>query len=128
VLIINICSVACQMRWFVHTVLISFLIYLILLNVAAHDSEKGVGWERFEFNKDAPLDDEEVEGQICFLIYLWDFFLLCTHLVIPFRSYKDNLPRLLVVPHSWSNSLKLGDPYIVHFYVDVSWISPCFSC
>lgn len=38
-----------------------FLIYFILLNVAAHDSEKGVGWERFEFNKDAPLDDEEVE-------------------------------------------------------------------
>ncbi|CAJ1943954.1 unnamed protein product [Sphenostylis stenocarpa] len=34
---------------------------LQLSETAAHDSEKGVGWERFEFNKDAPLDDEEVE-------------------------------------------------------------------
>jgi hypothetical protein len=23
----------------------------------------GGGWERFEFNKDAPLDDEEIEGE-----------------------------------------------------------------
>lgn len=22
----------------------------------------GPGWERFEFDKDAPLDDEEIEG------------------------------------------------------------------
>ncbi|KAG5056668.1 hypothetical protein JHK86_011664 [Glycine max] len=36
-------------------------LFLILLNAVAQDSEKGVGWERFEFNKDAPLDDEEVE-------------------------------------------------------------------
>ncbi|XP_019463495.1 PREDICTED: probable ATP-dependent RNA helicase DDX46 [Lupinus angustifolius] len=34
---------------------------LQLSETAAQDSEKGVGWERFEFNKDAPLDDEEVE-------------------------------------------------------------------
>ncbi|WVZ12873.1 hypothetical protein V8G54_017403 [Vigna mungo] len=34
---------------------------LQLSQTAAHDSEKGVGWERFEFNKDAPLDEEEVE-------------------------------------------------------------------
>ncbi|KAK7347209.1 hypothetical protein VNO80_21736 [Phaseolus coccineus] len=34
---------------------------LQLSETAAHDSQKGVGWERFEFNKDAPLDDEEVE-------------------------------------------------------------------
>ncbi|BAT76645.1 hypothetical protein LR48_Vigan01g276600 [Vigna angularis] len=34
---------------------------LQLSQTAAHDSEKGVGWERFEFNKDAPLDDEEIE-------------------------------------------------------------------
>ncbi|KAE9610049.1 hypothetical protein Lalb_Chr07g0182501 [Lupinus albus] len=32
-----------------------------LSETAAQDSEKGVGWERFEFNKDAPLDDDEVE-------------------------------------------------------------------
>lgn len=34
--------------------------------VAAENDEaigKGSGWERFEFNKDAPLDDEEeIEG------------------------------------------------------------------
>lgn len=31
---------------------------------AEKDASKGMGsgWERFEFNKDAPLDDEEVEG------------------------------------------------------------------
>ena len=23
---------------------------------------KGPGWERFDFDKDAPLDDEEIEG------------------------------------------------------------------
>ncbi|CAL0325378.1 unnamed protein product [Lupinus luteus] len=34
---------------------------LQLSETAAQDSEKGVGWERFEFNKDAPLDDDEVE-------------------------------------------------------------------
>ncbi|KAL2321889.1 hypothetical protein Fmac_026268 [Flemingia macrophylla] len=34
---------------------------LQLSETAARDSEKGAGWERFEFNKDAPLDDEEVE-------------------------------------------------------------------
>lgn len=35
---------------------------------AARDTERGVGWERFEFNKDAPLDDEEIEGLICLMI------------------------------------------------------------
>lgn len=35
---------------------------LQLSETAAQDSDRGVGWERFEFNKDAPLDDEEVEG------------------------------------------------------------------
>lgn len=34
---------------------------LQLSETAARDSERGVGWERFEFNKDAPLDDEEIE-------------------------------------------------------------------
>ncbi|XP_057420601.1 uncharacterized protein LOC130714694 [Lotus japonicus] len=34
---------------------------LQLSETAAKDSEKGAGWERFEFNKDAPLDDEEIE-------------------------------------------------------------------
>nr|KYP38990.1 hypothetical protein KK1_039736 [Cajanus cajan] len=34
---------------------------LQLSETASQDLEKGVGWERFEFNKDAPLDDEEVE-------------------------------------------------------------------
>ncbi|KAI9087641.1 hypothetical protein K1719_030511 [Acacia pycnantha] len=34
---------------------------LQLSETAENDSEKGVGWERFEFNKDAPLDDEEIE-------------------------------------------------------------------
>ncbi|PNY11803.1 hypothetical protein L195_g008418 [Trifolium pratense] len=34
---------------------------LQLSETAARDSEKGVGWERFEFDKDAPLDDEEIE-------------------------------------------------------------------
>ncbi|XP_028784046.1 serine/Arginine-related protein 53 [Neltuma alba] len=34
---------------------------LQLSATAQNDSEKGVGWERFEFNKDAPLDDEEIE-------------------------------------------------------------------
>ncbi|KAK7330441.1 hypothetical protein VNO77_24635 [Canavalia gladiata] len=35
---------------------------LQLSETSAQDSEKGVGWERFEFNKDAPLDDEEIEA------------------------------------------------------------------
>lgn len=36
-----------------------------LLYAAEKDETKGMGsgWERFEFNKDAPLDDEEIEGQ-----------------------------------------------------------------
>ncbi|XP_054822034.1 uncharacterized protein LOC129320548 isoform X2 [Prosopis cineraria] len=34
---------------------------LQLSETAENDSEKGVGWERFEFNKDAPVDDEEIE-------------------------------------------------------------------
>ncbi|CAI8609964.1 unnamed protein product [Vicia faba] len=34
---------------------------LQLSETAARDTERGVGWERFEFNKDAPLDDEEIE-------------------------------------------------------------------
>lgn len=32
---------------------------LQLSETAAQDSEKGEGWERFEFNKDAPLDDDD---------------------------------------------------------------------
>ncbi|XLT24748.1 hypothetical protein HN873_056040 [Arachis hypogaea] len=28
---------------------------------AAQDSEKGKGWKRFEFDKDEPLEDEEIE-------------------------------------------------------------------
>ncbi|MED6170612.1 hypothetical protein PIB30_032778 [Stylosanthes scabra] len=35
---------------------------LQLSQTAAQDSEKGEGWERFEFDKDAPLDDEEIEA------------------------------------------------------------------
>lgn len=35
---------------------------------AARDTERGVGWERFEFNKDAPLDDEEIEGMVCLIV------------------------------------------------------------
>lgn len=27
---------------------------------------KGPGWERFDFDKDAPLDDEEIEGLLCY--------------------------------------------------------------
>lgn len=56
------------MRWFIHIGLTIFL--RILPNAAAHDSERGAGWERFEFNKDAPLDDEEVEGRIYLIILL----------------------------------------------------------
>lgn len=34
------------------------------VTAAEKDTTKGMdGWERFEFNKDAPLDDEEVEGE-----------------------------------------------------------------
>jgi hypothetical protein len=44
------------------------LFHHALSNAAARDSEKGVGWERFEFDKDAPLDDEEIEGLICLII------------------------------------------------------------
>jgi hypothetical protein len=46
------------------------LFYHVFSNAAARDSEKGVGWERFEFDKDAPLDDEEIEGLICLIILL----------------------------------------------------------
>lgn len=33
---------------------------------AEKDKTKGMGsgWERFDFNKDAPLDDEEIEGEL----------------------------------------------------------------
>ncbi|KAJ4890379.1 hypothetical protein Rs2_30127 [Raphanus sativus] len=34
---------------------------LQLDQTAEKDTSKGAGWERFEFDKDAPLDDEEVE-------------------------------------------------------------------
>ncbi|KAF7806126.1 serine/Arginine-related protein 53 [Senna tora] len=34
---------------------------LQLSETSEKDTGKGVGWERFEFNKDAPLDDEEIE-------------------------------------------------------------------
>lgn len=38
------------------------------LNAAKKDATigTGVGWERFDFDKDAPVDDEEVEGQDLF--------------------------------------------------------------
>ncbi|KAG2257468.1 hypothetical protein Bca52824_076762 [Brassica carinata] len=35
---------------------------LQLDETAEKDTTKGAGWERFDFDKDAPLDDEEVEG------------------------------------------------------------------
>ncbi|CAN6896737.1 unnamed protein product [Brassica oleracea] len=35
---------------------------LQLDETAQKDTSKGAGWERFDFDKDAPLDDEEVEG------------------------------------------------------------------
>lgn len=34
---------------------------LQLDETAEKDTSKGAGWERFDFDKDAPLDDEEVE-------------------------------------------------------------------
>lgn len=38
---------------------------------AEKDTTKGAGWERFDFDKDAPLDDEEVEGQFsCEFLFL----------------------------------------------------------
>lgn len=41
------------------------IIKMSLLYAAEKDETKGMGsgWERFEFNKDAPLDDEEIEGK-----------------------------------------------------------------
>lgn len=44
--------------------------YLVIIKspcsaLAAENDEsigKGSGWERFDFDKDAPLDDEEIEG------------------------------------------------------------------
>ncbi|KAK9113943.1 hypothetical protein Syun_020740 [Stephania yunnanensis] len=35
---------------------------LQLSQTVEKDNKKGTGWERFEFNKDAPLDDEEIEA------------------------------------------------------------------
>lgn len=35
---------------------------LQLSETAKKDATKGSGWERFEFEKDAPLDDEEIEA------------------------------------------------------------------
>ncbi|KAK9090551.1 hypothetical protein Sjap_023728 [Stephania japonica] len=35
---------------------------LQLSKTVEKDTKKGTGWERFEFNKDAPLDDEEIEA------------------------------------------------------------------
>ncbi|KAL4391080.1 hypothetical protein AHAS_Ahas03G0209300 [Arachis hypogaea] len=34
-------------------------------------SEKGKGWKRFEFDKDAPLEDEKIEGWTCLPISLF---------------------------------------------------------
>jgi len=74
------------MRWFIHMVVISFLRFLILLNAVAQDSEKGVGWERFEFNKDAPLDDEEVEGQTFFFLLYFKFICGISFQCVPMNS------------------------------------------
>ncbi|KAG2675764.1 hypothetical protein I3760_12G021000 [Carya illinoinensis] len=45
---------------------------LQLTETADKDTTKGTGsgWERFEFNKDAPLDDEEIEGKLFYCIAL----------------------------------------------------------
>lgn len=29
------------------------------------------GWERFDFDKEAPLDDEEIEGQTRYLLIMY---------------------------------------------------------
>ena len=48
---------------------------LHIQNTARLDDTKGTGpgWERFEFDKDAPLDDEEIEGinLKSYLITIW---------------------------------------------------------
>lgn len=38
---------------------------MLLFTAAEKDTKMGTGsqWERFDFNKDAPLDDKEVEGK-----------------------------------------------------------------
>lgn len=40
---------------------------------AAKDMANGVttGWERFDFDKEAPLDDEEIEGQTRYLLIMY---------------------------------------------------------
>lgn len=41
---------------------------------------KGTGWERFDFNKDAPLDDDdEIEGELFFqdyCVYIFNFMIV----------------------------------------------------
>lgn len=52
--------------------LLSFVpLYWCFLSAADKDETKGSGWERFEFDKDAPLDDEEIEGWLYFHLYAW---------------------------------------------------------
>jgi hypothetical protein len=72
-----------------------------LLYAAEKDETKGMGsgWERFEFDKDAPLDDEEIEGQQsipiftlpfeyvlrdkcwpCYLLLVFYWFIICIKL------------------------------------------------
>lgn len=38
------------------------------MSAVEKDAHKGMGsgWERFEFDKDAPLDDDEIEGLFLF--------------------------------------------------------------
>ena len=42
------------------------IIYSLNINLFAAEKDAtkgmGLGWERFDFDKDAPLDDEEIEG------------------------------------------------------------------
>lgn len=42
--------------------ILSEMLNIVLCAAEKDEANMGSGWERFDFDKDAPLDDEEIEG------------------------------------------------------------------
>lgn len=76
--------IAITMSWYLLVVKLSNFLYFYFsvqwvvgisnCSAAKKDATKGSGWERFEFDKDAPLDDEEIEGEAYFHINWYSGF------------------------------------------------------
>lgn len=68
------------------------VVFFYFLLTARKDETKrmGSGWERFDFNKDAPLDDNEIEGQL--------FGCYCLHMnIVKLNPFPYHLQQILFV-------------------------------